>query len=110
MADGYGDLPGSQVVVTAAPGSDDLRAIADRAPASVILVAAGREVCQAVLDATFFPAPRVVGITGGGQEVADAAAAVAFDRYEEHDCLVSGRGGYVPARARLGRRGVREIV
>lgn len=110
MATGYGDLPGSHVVVTATPGSDDVQAIADRAPASAIVVAAGREVCQAVLEATLFPAPRVVGVTGGGQEVADAAAAVAFDRCSEHDCLVAGRGGYEPARARLGVRGVRAVL
>jgi hypothetical protein len=76
----------------------------------VIVVAAGREVCQALLDATLFPAPRVVGVPGGAEEIAAAAAAVAFDRRSEHDCLVAGRNGYEPARARLGARGVHELV
>ena len=110
MATGVAGLPGSHAVVTAEPGADDARAIADRAPASVIVVAGGREVCQAVLDATLFPAPRVVGVPGDAEEVAAAAAAVALGRDTDHQCLVAGRDGYEPARARLGARGIRELL
>lgn len=104
------DLPGSHVVVTAAPGEGEARAIADRAPASVVIVAGGREVCQAVLDTTLFPAPRVVGVDGKAGDVAAAAAAVALDRRSEHDCLVAGDNGFEPTRACLGARGVRDLV
>ena len=104
------ELPGSDVVITSEPDADDVRAIADRAPASVIVVASGREVCQAVLEATLFPSPRVVGVTAGADDVAAVAGAILFDRRSEHDCLVAGEDGYAPARARLGSRGVRELL
>ena len=108
MATTVADLPGSHVVVTAEPGTAS--AIARRAPASVLLVAAGDDVCGSLLAETLFPAPRVVGVTGSAEDVASAAAAVAFDDYSEHDCLVAGAEGYAAARARLGARGVREIL
>lgn len=104
------DLPGSHVVVTAEPGEGEARAIADRAPASVVIVAGGPDTCQAVLDATLFPAPRVVGVDGEAGDVAAAAAAVALDRRSEHDCLVAGENGFEPVRACLGARGVRDVV
>jgi hypothetical protein len=97
-------------VVTGEPDSEVVRQITDRAPASIIFVTAGREVCQALLEATLFPAPRVVGIPGGPEAVAAAAGAAAFDRGSELDCLVAGANGYQPARARIGARGVRELV
>ena len=109
VLEGHTALPGSRVVVTAEPAVSDMRAIADRAPASVIVVAGGRDTCESVLDATLFPAPRVIGVPDGAEEVAAAVEAVALDRRTEHECLVAADGGYEPARARLGERGVREI-
>jgi hypothetical protein len=108
--EGHAALPGSRVVVTAEPAVSDMRAIADRAPASVIVVAGGSDTCESVLDVTLFPAPRVIGAPDGAKDVAAAVEAIALDRRTDHDCLVAGESGYEPARARLGGRGVRELL
>lgn len=101
-------MSGADVVVVADPGPAE--AIARHAPAAVVVVEAGAEVCAAVLEATLFPRGRVVGIAGAPVEALVAAAVL--DRRVPLECLaaVGADGRFTEATVRLGARGIEEVL
>jgi hypothetical protein len=105
-ADVTRDPGGADVVVLA--GEADLEEIRHRAPAAVVLIAGDRleQRAKAVYEATLFPRARIIGVS----DPAAAAAAIVFERGDEHDVVAMAGGEFGPHRARLGRGGIRELL
>lgn len=108
VVEGGEQLAGSDVVVIA-----DLESCGDiavHAPAAVIVVAAGADVCAAVLSQTLFPRGRVIGAPNNGVEA--LVDAVVLDRGVPLDVFArtSEDGDFVATRARVGARGIEEFL
>lgn len=108
VVEGVGGLSGADVVVISdGQASAD---IARSAPAAVVVVAGDAEVCAQVLQETLFPRGRVIGAAGDG--VGPLVDAVVLDRGAALDCLARTLedGEYVPTTARIGARGIQELL
>ncbi|MEX2194116.1 MAG: hypothetical protein WD844_02420 [Thermoleophilaceae bacterium] len=102
------ELGGSHVVVvTDGHASAE---IAQSAPAAVVVVTGDAETCGAVLHDTLFPRGRVIGAAGDG--VGPVVDAVVLDRGAALECLACVReaGYFVPTLARIGARGITELL
>lgn len=108
VVEGTAELAGADVVVvTDGQASAD---IARSAPAAVVVVVGGPEVCAQVLRDTLFPRGRVIGAAGPG--AGPLVDAVVLGRDAALECLARTRedGDFVPTIARIGARGIQELL
>jgi len=100
---------GADVVVLAADG--DLEEIARSAPAATIVVTgddiAGR--CKVAYERLLVPRSRIVGVPDADR-VSDAVASIIFETGDEHDVIAMKDGDFTACPARLGHRGVVELL
>lgn len=108
VVEGTAELAGADVVVVT-DGQASAH-IARSAPAAVVVVAGGPEVCAQILRDTLFPRARVIGAAGDG--VGPLVDAVVLDRGAALECLARTRedGDFVPTIARIGARGIHELL
>lgn len=108
VVEGNAELAGADVVVVTDGGAS--ADIARSAPAAVVVVAGGPEVCAQILRDTLFPRGRVIGAAGDG--VGPLVDAVVLDRGAALECLARTRedGDFVPTIARIGARGIHELL
>ena len=101
-------LGGSDVVVVA--DGQASAEIAEHAPAAVVVVVGDQSTCASVLRDTLFPRGRVIGVAGDG--VPQLVDAVVLDRGAAIECLARTRedGDFVPTMARIGARGIQELL
>jgi hypothetical protein len=108
-ADVADDVRGADVVVLAADG--DLDEIARSAPAATIVVA-GDDIaarCKVAYEQLLIPRSRIIGVPDAGH-VSDAVASIIFERDDEHDVIAMKDGDFTASSARLGHRGVVELL
>lgn len=108
VVEGVAQLPGSDVVVVA--DGQASAEIARSAPAAVVVVVGDAGVCAQILRDTLFPRGRVIGAAGDG--VGPLVDAVVLDRGAALECLARTRedGDFVPTTARIGARGIQELL
>lgn len=107
--------PGAAVLCTT-DVSHAAERLAVSAPSAVIAVAVEDDagVCQAVFEATLFPASRIVGCGPAGDGMAEAACRVVeaalLGKRHEIDCTLMRDGRFEAHRAELGPRGVARVL
>lgn len=108
VVEGIGELSGADVVVVS--DGQASAEIARSAPAAVVVVAGDAGVCAQILRDTLFPRGRVIGAAADG--VGPLVDAVVLDRGAALECLARTRedGDYVLTTARIGARGIEELL
>lgn len=111
IADSLDDISGSDVVIVGGDVESAAEAIRVRAPAATVLVTADpvAECCENVYRATLFPRARVIGIAEP-RAAAAAALSVLLGDGGEHEVVARADATFAPCRARLGPRGIAELL